>query len=121
LRPSTFVIGLTVPRDVLQERLARRVDQMVRMGLIDEVRTLYEKYGDIEALQAPGYKAFAAFVSGFIGLDEAKRQFVQGDLGLAKRQRTWFRRNPAIHWLSYDIASQQAIPLVASFLETPVY
>ncbi len=112
----TLILGLWTPREQLRQRIERRVDTMVAAGLIDEVRALRARYGDIEALRAPGYNAFSAYIDGAIDLDEAKRQFVRSDMHLAKRQRTWFRREPSIHWLNGNNKLDQAEVLIAGLL-----
>lgn len=115
LRPNTLVIGLQLEREVLLERITKRVELMVHNGLIDEVKKLGNRYGwDSEAMSGIGYRFFGQYVRGEIELDEAKAKFVQGDLSLAKRQRTWFKRNKYIHWI-HD--SQSAFPLVQTFLD----
>ena len=116
LRKNTIVLGLSLPLEELQSRIVRRVDAMVEAGLIDEVRGLLERYGNPEALRAPGYKAFAAYIQNGISLEEAKRQFVRDDLRLAKRQRTWFRRNKDIHWLAGDDIVAQAVELITPLI-----
>ncbi len=101
LRRNTLIIGLEVGREELKGRLTARVNEMVENGFIDEVKALGAKYGwNAPGLQAPGYKAFRQYIEHSITLDEAKNQFVQNDFALAKRQRTWFRRNPQIQWFA---------------------
>jgi tRNA dimethylallyltransferase len=76
------------------------VDAMVKDGFVNEVKTVSNRYGwDVPALLAPGYRAFREYISGTISLQEAKDRFVKGDMDLAKRQRTWFKRNKSIHWV----------------------
>lgn len=118
LRPNTLLIGLRLPRDELRVRIAKRVDAMFTAGLVEEVSTLIKTYGDVEALRAPGYIAVAAYIRGEISQEEAKQQFVRADLLLAKRQRTWFKRNPYIHWLEGNSTTitQQTNKLVTQFL-----
>lgn len=115
-RPNTLVLGLRVPRDRLEQRITERVETMFASGLINEVKTLLDRYGDVEALRAPGYKAVGAYVRGEIDLKEAKRRFIRDDLRLAKRQRTWFKRNPSIHWLDGEDKLEQAAELMSAFL-----
>jgi tRNA dimethylallyltransferase len=99
LRKNTLVVGLRLPRTVLEERVRQRVDMMVAIGFVGEVQHLAEQYGwDAPGMQAPGYKAFRPYLEGVCTLDEAKAAFVRNDLQLAKRQRTWFKRNPDIVW-----------------------
>lgn len=117
LRDHTLVIGLSTPRELLRQRITARVDAMVAAGLVEEVRRLREQCSQgCEALLTPGYRAFGAYLDGDIDLEEAKRQFVSGDLRLAKRQRTWFARNPDIHWLSGDDKLAQAALLVGRLI-----
>lgn len=114
LRPNTLLLGLRLPRDVLEQRVRERIDAMVVAGFVQEVQQLLDHYsGEIEALRAPGYKAFRAYLAGDITLEEAKQRFATADLRLAKRQRTWFKRNPDIQWCS---APEQALRLAEHFL-----
>jgi len=113
LRDNTLIIGLSVPREVLRERIEGRVEAMIRHGLLEEVRHLLSKYPDSKALDAPGYKAFRGYLAGLVSLDEAKASFVRNDLQLAKRQRTWFKRNPYIHWFD---DSDEALAFVTKSL-----
>lgn len=98
LSPNTLLVGLEVPRDILRQRIVARVDKMVEEGFIDEVHKITELYPGSKALDAPGYQAFQAHLDGRISLTEAKSLFVQKDLRLAKKQRTWFKRNNSIQW-----------------------
>ena len=101
MRENTLVIGMKRPLEELRERIIARIDTMVEQGFPDEVRRLGEQYGwDCEPMRAPGYRAFADFVLGKISLQDAKDRFRQNDLQLAKKQRTWFKRNDSIHWLN---------------------
>lgn len=85
----------------LYARIDRRVDQMLQRGLLDEIRSLLNA-GISEkctAMQAIGYKEFISVLHGEASLEEAAAQVRQASRHYAKRQLTWFRRNPAIHWL----------------------
>lgn len=114
LRPHTLILGLHIDRDLLERKVAQRVDAMVEQGLVDEVRRLGSQYGwDTPALQAPGYRAFHAYIDAEVSLEEAKAQFVRNDLQLAKRQRTWFKRNKSIQWISNPA---EAVDIVTTFL-----
>lgn len=117
LRPNTLAIGLKLKREVLEHRIKLRVEKMVDAGLVEEVRKLGEQYGwDPEAMSGIGYRFFGEFIRGEITLEEAKQKFIQGDLSLAKRQRTWFKRNKYIQWID---SSDTAITLVKTFLSRP--
>jgi tRNA dimethylallyltransferase len=114
LRPNTLLLGLSIDREVLQQKLTDRVEQMIDTGFLNEVRIISEAYGwDAPALQAPGYKAFREYFTGTLTLEEAKARFVQNDAQLAKRQRTWFKRNTDIKWISN---AAEAVDLVTTFL-----
>jgi tRNA dimethylallyltransferase len=114
LRENTLIIGLSIDREVLKEKLAKRVDVMVEAGLIDELQRAAKQFGwDAPALQATGYKAFRQYIAGEVTLEKAKTLFVRNDLMLAKRQRTWFRRNKSIHWIC---KKEEAVDLITTFL-----
>lgn len=107
LRPNTLVIGLNRSRDELNIRIEERAKQMLEAGFINEVNTLVDKYGtDNEALSGIGYRTFAKYLRGDITLELAKAEFVKGDKSLAKRQRTWFKRNKSIHWINPSQANK---------------
>ena len=85
----------------LYARIDRRVDMMLEQGLLDEIRRLLDS-GISEhctAMQAIGYKEFIAALHGNGTIADAAAQVKQASRHYAKRQLTWFRRNPAIHWL----------------------
>ena len=114
LRDNTLILGLSIDREVLKTKLIKRVDAMCEAGFVEEVRSLFATYhSDTPALQAPGYKAFKAYVDGTSSLEEAKEMFVRNDYQLAKRQRTWFKRNKSIHWVTKQA---EAVDLVTTFL-----
>jgi tRNA dimethylallyltransferase len=115
LRQNTLVIGLAKEKQELERIITKRVESMVRDGLVHEVQSLAGQYGwDIPALQAPAYKAFRMYLAGgHSTLDQAKSQFVQNDLQYAKRQKTWFKRNKDIIWISKP---EDAVDLVTTFL-----
>lgn len=100
MRANTLILGIRRSLDELQERIVARIDAMVEAGFADEVQQLGVRYGwDCEPMRAPGYRAFADYVQGKISLADAKNRFRQNDLQLAKKQRTWFKRNDSIQWL----------------------
>ncbi len=94
-------IGLVYPdRDLLRDRIDRRVDQMIRDGLIEETRALYEK-GDLRATasQAIGYKELLPYIRGESTLEECTTEIKLRTRQYAKRQMTWFRRDGSIRWI----------------------
>ena len=114
LRPNTLVLGLMPDPEVLRKRIAKRVDGMVEHGLVDEVRTMAGRYGwDAPGLQAPAYKAFRPYVEGNDSFEDAKNRFIQYDWQYARRQKTWFKRNGDIVWIS---KTEEAVDLVTTLL-----
>ena len=91
-------------RSELYRRINLRVDIMLEMGLIDEIRDLLSSGipPKCTAMQAIGYKEFVAALNGECTIEEAADQVRMFSRRYAKRQLTWFRRNPAIHWLVRD-------------------
>ncbi len=117
LRPNTMVLGLSLDHEELHLRISQRVEAMVAAGLIEETKWLSQAYGwDAEALQAPGYKAIRSYLEGTNSLEEAKAEFIHNDMQLAKRQRTWFRRNKSIHWLLTEDKLAEAVDYATTFL-----
>jgi tRNA dimethylallyltransferase len=97
----TLRLGLTADRAVLDERIARRVDAMWERGLVDEVRALEAigLRGGVTAGRALGYKQVLAFLAGEVSESEAREQTVRETKRFARRQESWFRRDPHVHWL----------------------
>ena len=101
LRTRPFIIekvGLQRPREELYSRINRRVLDMIDAGLEDEVRTLIP-YRDCQALQTVGYKEMFKYLDGECSLDEAVRMIQLNTRHYAKRQLTWWRRDPDIRWI----------------------
>ena len=93
-------IGLDPPRAALYARINARAAAMFDLGLVEETRALLEQYGpECRGLTALGYKQAAEWVRGEISLAAAIAATQQGHRNYAKRQATWFRREPQVHWL----------------------
>lgn len=94
------VIGLTTSREILYERINKRVDEMVENGLIDEVRALFEKGlgEDSQSMKGIGYKELFPYFRGESSLEECLNLIKQHSRNFAKRQMTWFRSMPYIEW-----------------------
>ncbi len=90
--------GLDWPRDLLYERINRRVDIMLEKGLEEEARALYP-YRHLQALQTVGYREWFDFFDGKINRERAVEEIKKNTRRYAKRQRTWFRKNKSIVWL----------------------
>lgn len=95
-------IGCNFPREVLYERINRRVDLMFENGIIEETQNLIKKHGRIgNIVDSIGYKEVLAYLDGIYTLEEAKDKLKQNSRNYAKRQLTWFRKNPNIKWTHY--------------------
>jgi tRNA dimethylallyltransferase len=98
---SIIKIGLDLPRAMLYNRINTRVDKMMENGLLDEVKKLKHLQG-IKNLQTVGYSELFDFLDGKCSLDEAVNKIKQNTRNYAKRQLTWFRKDPDIHWFAAD-------------------
>ena len=92
-------IGLNYPRAELYERINKRVDMMIKDGLVEETEYLLKKHGRIKNLVCTiGYQEIVQYLDNLLTLEEAKDKLKQNTRNYAKRQLTWFRKNPAIKW-----------------------
>jgi tRNA dimethylallyltransferase len=98
---DALFVALDVPREVLYARIGARVAAQVAAGWIEETRALLEAgYGSqIERLKSHGYREMAAYIRGECTLDEAMEQTRLNVRRYAKRQFTWYRADPRVHWL----------------------
>ena len=112
-------IGLTTDRDTLYDRINKRVDIMVKDGLIDEVKALYDKNIRSKAIMTGiGYKELYDYFDGNITLDEALDLIKQRSRKYAKRQYTWFNHQMDIKWFDVDfIDFNNTINEVIDYLE----
>ena len=117
LRPNTLILGIQTPRESLVERITRRVDSMVSLGLEFEVRGLARQYGwDAEPMKGVGYKEWREYFAGSANLEQVQERIIKNTLDLAKRQRTWFKRNKSIQWIPTPINFTNVVELVTTFL-----
>ena len=102
LYPAIF-IGLTTDRDTLYDRINKRVDIMVKDGLLDEVKALYDKNIRSKAIMTGiGYKELSEYFDGNCTLEEALDLIKQRSRNYAKRQYTWFNNQMDIKWFDVD-------------------
>ncbi len=92
-------IGLNPPRNALYDRLNQRCAAMFAAGLIEETRGLLERYGPVKALDSLGYRQACGVLDGTLSEEAAIAAAQQGHRNYAKRQMTWFRREPEVHWM----------------------
>lgn len=92
--------GIEMPRDILANRIERRVHDQLRRGFVEEVRALQDRglHRSPTARQAIGYAELSRYAAGECSLDEASALIVKRTKALARRQMAWFRRDPRIRW-----------------------
>src|SRR2546426_2988519 len=102
-RPSrpAYIVGLLPPREELDRRVDARVVAMVEAGVLAETRCLLQRYGALSstALTAHGYPHWIAHLEGHLSLEEAVRLTQRDTRAYARRQLTWFRRDPRVRWV----------------------
>jgi len=108
-------IGITAEREFVYNRINKRVDNMMRDGLLDEAKELYANR-DLNSLQTVGYKEIFEYLDGDLSLDEAVSEIKKNTRRFAKRQGTWFRRDKEIEWFEYPVLLNDVIDYVDSLL-----
>jgi tRNA dimethylallyltransferase len=94
-------LGLEPDRQALYERINRRAQQMFEAGLVEETQRLLEKYGAAAGpMSSLGYKQAVQFLRGELTREQALQAAQQAHRNYAKRQMTWFRSEPEVHWLN---------------------
>lgn len=104
LRYESVLIGLTMERAALYDRINRRVDLMMEQGLLEEARGIYERIDDkhLPAMQSIGYAQLFAYFRGDVTLTEAVERIKLDSRHLAKRQLTWFKREESMRWFDCE-------------------
>ncbi|MFJ7755058.1 tRNA (adenosine(37)-N6)-dimethylallyltransferase MiaA [Peribacillus muralis] len=101
LKYETCIIGLSMEREKLYQRIDQRVEGMVEEGLIQEVRSFYDQgLKDCQSIQAIGYKEIYDYFDGRVSVDEAVETLKQNSRRYAKRQLTWFRNKMDVIWFN---------------------
>lgn len=106
---DVLLIGLTRSRETLYARINQRVEMMVATGLLEEVKKLKNSGLDdsFQSMQGIGYKEVLSFIEGTSTYDGMMDEIKQASRNYAKRQMTWFRRYPEIHWIDLDSCSTE--------------
>ncbi|MBI2798282.1 tRNA (adenosine(37)-N6)-dimethylallyltransferase MiaA [Candidatus Saccharibacteria bacterium] len=113
---DSLVLGIYIEKLMLKQNITNRAEQFLNNGFVQEVEDLVNKYGaDAPGLQSTGYAAVVEYLSGKLKKEELKEKIVADTMKLAKKQLTWFKRNPDIVWLNdYD----QARGFVQEYLQS---
>ena len=98
---TPIIIGLEADRDLMYERINRRVDIMVQEGLLQEVETLLP-YRKVNALQTVGYRELFDYYDGIVSLEQAVEHIKMNTRRFAKRQMTWFKRTENVIWINFQ-------------------
>ena len=99
---DALVIFLNAERDVLYDRINKRVDKMINEGLVDEVKSLYPNQLGLTAKAAIGYKELFSYLDHEISLEDAIAKIKQNSRHYAKRQMTWYRNKPYANFINVD-------------------
>ncbi len=100
---DVYFIGLNCPRDILYERINYRVDQMLENGLVEEVKSLLNRYPSSKQLKNTiGYKEIIAYLNEEISFNEAINLIKQHSRNYAKRQYTWLKNKMNVVWFEVD-------------------
>jgi len=105
---KVITIGIDADREIIYDRINRRVDLMVKEGLIDEAKTL-EKHKELNALQTVGYRELFTYFSGEWTLDFALSEIKKNTRRFAKRQLTWFKKTENIIWVPFNTEIKKVI------------
>jgi tRNA dimethylallyltransferase len=115
---NALKVGLHRPREELYRRIEARVDLMVAQGWLEEVRELWRRYSPkIKPLQALGYRHLVAVIEGRLTLEEAIELTKTETRRYAKRQLTWFRADPEVHWFAPE-QGEKIFSLVQDFFSS---
>lgn len=118
---NALVIGLTMERAALYERINRRVDIMLASGLEQEVRDLLAQgvSADCQSMQSIGYRQMVWYLQNMLPYEEAVEKLKQATRNFAKRQLTWYKKMPYIHWLTLEAEPDyaKAVAEIAALIE----
>lgn len=110
-------LGVDVEREALRKRVVQRTEKMIDRGLVQEVQSLLgEGLSEWAPMKSIGYKEVVDHLNGQYGLDEMKEEIIKNTMRLAKRQRTWFKKDKQIQWLNGLDPSEQKWHLVDSII-----
>jgi len=113
-------IGLDPLRQELYDRLNHRCASMFAAGLAEETRGLLERYGPVKALDSLGYKQARRVLDGTMSMEDAIKAAQQGHRNYAKRQMTWFRREPEVRWIEAFGDDAETVREAAELIESVV-
>ena len=110
---KSILIGLTAERELIYDRINKRVDMMMEQGLLEEVTQLADKK-QLNALNTVGYKELFLHLEGKSSLEDAVSEIKKNTRRFAKRQLTWFRKNEEVKWFDFRTPSEEIIQFLES-------
>ncbi len=108
---QSLKIGLKADRDLIYERINKRVDLMIEAGLVEEAKALYP-YRHLNALQTVGYRELFTYFDGDFSLETAIEEIKKNTRRFAKRQLTWYRKDESIQWFEYTTPIEEIIETI---------
>ena len=108
-------IGISAPREIIYDRINKRVDLMVENGLLDEVKSLIPFRNNL-ALQTVGYAELFKYFEGEWTLDFALEEIKKNSRRFAKRQLTWYRKEENINWLNFENPTEESLNLLKAMI-----
>ncbi len=118
-RDDILMIGISLPRETLYNRINARVNEMISNGLVEEARQLYNQYGMVNAFKAIGYKELFTSFDGEQALEETIELIKRNTRRYAKRQMTWFKRDERINWIDFgaSLCIEDAINVIIKIIK----
>ena len=108
---TPILIGIEAKREIIYNRINQRVDIMMNEGLLAEAKKVYPQK-ELNALQTVGYKELFSYFDKEIALEFAIEEIKKNTRRFAKRQLTWFKRNPETKWFEYDVNKEEIIEFI---------
>ena len=102
-----YIIGIKPEKTKLDQNINKRLDLMLKHDVLKEIKECADKYGwDSVAMTGGIYKSFKGYFKDAASLEKSKQDFIRSDKALAKKQMTWFKRNPDIKWFETAIDAE---------------
>lgn len=112
-----YVVGIDWPREELSKRIDARVDEQIKRGLIEEARMLLQKYNvKLPSMTSLGAKEFLEYFEGRSPLESVVERLKANTRNYAKRQQTWFRKEPDVHWINGEQLERQPENIVEGLI-----
>jgi tRNA dimethylallyltransferase len=111
-------LAIMAERKIIYDRIDQRVDAMMRHGLLKEAKSLYV-HRELNALQTVGYKELFRYLNGDWDLETAVSEIKKNTRRFAKRQMTWFKRDPSIIWIDFETNIKEIITQIRKHLDKP--